>query len=260
MSDEPRITEADLADIAALADGSMPADRREDVRERIATSPELTAELARQTRATELVAHAQRQVSAPAGLRARVGAERTRRRPLVSPRRLGFATGGIAVAVAAVILALFVIPSGVTGGTLLAEAAATHARASERPAPPPRNAALLDLERFGVMFPNWTGEFEWTAVGARDDRVRGRDVATVTYRKGDATLGYSVISGDRVDAPGSARALIRDGVPLRVFRDGDRTIVVFDRGSRTCVVSGVGVPEDTLTKLAAWKGSGALRF
>lgn len=260
MSDQPKITETDRADIAALADGTMSAGRREQVRERIAASPELTAELERQTRATELIVQAQRQVGAPTTLRARVGAERTRGRPLRRPGRLGFATGGIAVALAAVVVAVLVIPSGVTGGTLLAEAAATHARAPEGPPPPPRNDALLDLERFGVTFPNWAGEFQWKAVGTRDDRVRDRGVGTVTYRKKDATVGYSVISGSRVDPPGSARAVTQDGVRLDVFREGDRTVVVFDRGDRTCVMSGVGVPEETLTKLAAWKGSGAIDF
>ena len=36
--------------------------------------------------------------------------------------------------------------------------------------------------------------------------------------------------------------------------------VTWLRDGHTCVLSGVGVPEDTLTKLAVWKGKGAVTF
>jgi hypothetical protein len=36
--------------------------------------------------------------------------------------------------------------------------------------------------------------------------------------------------------------------------------VTWLRGGHTCVLSGAGVDEDTLTKLAVWKGAGAVTF
>lgn len=260
MREVPTISDSDLADIAALADGSLPGERVDEVRARVAASAELTAELQRQRRATTLVAAAQRRTRAPAELRARVGAERMRRRPFIAGRRIGLATGGIAVAAVALVIALLVIPSGVTGERLLAEAAATHAKPVEGPAPQPLTPTLLDKEAFGVAFPDWRSEFQWEAVGVRADRVQGRDVITVSDRKDDATVGYSVISGDPVDVPESVRTVDRDGVPVHLFRDGDRTIAVFERGGRTCVMSAVGVPDETLVKLAAWQGDGTIPF
>lgn len=259
MRDETNITETDLADIAALADGSLAAGRRAAVEARVAASAELAAELDRQRRATSRIADAQRQVRAPAELRARIGAERVRRGRRGLSRRLGLATGG-ALAAAAAVVALIISTTGVSGTTILAEAAATHARPAAGPAPAARTAALLDRERFGVTFPNWEGEFEWDAQGTRDDRVRDRDVATVSYVKDGKTVGYSVISGDRIDPPDDARTETVDGVAVSVYRSSGRTVAVFDRNGRTCVMSAADVPEDTLVKLAAWAGDGAVAF
>jgi hypothetical protein len=259
MRDDTNISETDLADVAALADGSLAAGKRAAVEAKIAASPDLAEELDRQRRAVSRIADAQGQVRAPAELRARVGAERVRRGRRGLSRRLGLATGG-ALAAAAAVVALILSTTGVSGTTILAEAAATHSRPADGAPPPARTAALLDLERFGVTFPNWSGEFEWDAIGTRTDRVRDRDVATVSYVKDGASLGYSVVSGDQIAPPNDARTQTVNGVEVSVYRSADRTIAVFDRGDRTCVMSAVDVPEDTLVKLAAWAGDGAVAF
>jgi hypothetical protein len=259
MSDHPTPSETDLHDVAALADGSLDLSRREEVEARIAANPELTAELARQRRSIELVVQAQRTVQAPPALRQRVAAERARRRPLVSFGRWGLAAG--VAGIAAAVLALFlVLPSGISGDKLIAQATAAQTRPVERPAPQEASATLLAFERFGVTFPAYRTKFKWDAVGERADRAEGREIATVFYRKADAAIGYSVISGDTIDPPANSRALQQEGTTVNVLRDGERTVVVFTRQGRTCVVSGTGVAEADLIELAAWKGKGTVPF
>lgn len=262
MSDLHPPTEQDLQDVAALADGSIDPSRRAAVEARVQASEELTAELARQRSVLDLVVQAQRTVGAPASLRQAVGAERIRRRPLFAPRRLGLAAGGLAVVAAALVAALLVLPGGVSGDVLVAQATAAHSKPVERPAPQEQAGAptLLDFERFGVVFPAWRTEFEWDAVGERDDEAEGRQIATVLYRKAEKSIGYSVISGDRIEFPANARVVDQDGTTVRVRTDGDRVVVLFERQGRTCVMSGVGVPEATMVELAAWKGKGTVPF
>ncbi len=256
MPDTPKHHD-DSPELAALADGSLPADEAAALQARVDASPDLAAALARQRAAIGHVVAAQRHVVAPAGLRARVNEMRTQRG---RSRRLGFAGAGIAAVAAAAAAVFFLIPSGINGETVLAEAAATHARPASEPPPQNTTDALLAYERLGVTFPAWQKSFEWATTGARSDRVRGRDVYTVTYAKDGKTVGYSVISGDRITPPDAATTRTAEGSNVRVFRRDGRTIVVFDRQGRTCVLSGVGVDEDVLVKLAAWKGKGTVAF
>ena len=50
--------------------------------------------------------------------------------------------------------------------------------------------------------------------------------------------------------------MTRDGVDLQVFARDGRLAVTWLRAGHTCVLSSAGVDEDTLTKLAVWKGAG----
>lgn len=261
MADDPRHPDSpELPELAALADGTMDPGEAAAMRARIDESPELAEALERQRRAIARVAAAQRRVDAPADLRVRVDALRgSRRRPSRAPRRFAFA-GGLAVAAAAALVAFFLIPGGISGEAVLAKAAATHARPATDPPPRERSNTLLDYERLGVTFPTWQTTFAWRTEGARHDRVEGRDVYTVTYRKEGERVGYSVLSGDRIAPPDGAAEREGEGSTVRVFERNGRTIVVFDRRGRTCVLSGVGVPEDVLVKLATWKGNGTLPF
>jgi anti-sigma-K factor RskA len=100
----------ELAELAALADGSLLPERRAALEARVAASPELADRLAEQERAVALARSAVEGVEAPAGLRARIEArQRTRRRR--APARL-VAIGASAVAVVAAVVALVVISSG----------------------------------------------------------------------------------------------------------------------------------------------------
>jgi anti-sigma-K factor RskA len=103
----------DVAELAALADGSLEPERRSALEARVAASPELAARLAEQERALALFQSAADEVDAPAGLRRRVESQRHRRRTW-APARL-VAVGAAAVAVVAVAIGVAVITSGTSG-------------------------------------------------------------------------------------------------------------------------------------------------
>ena len=68
----------ELVELAALADGSIAAERRAVLEEQIIASPELAERLAEQQRALALTRNAAEQVAAPDSLRARVEGGRGR--------------------------------------------------------------------------------------------------------------------------------------------------------------------------------------
>lgn len=111
------------AELAALADGSVAPERRAALEARVAASPALADRLAEQERAVALVRGAADEVEAPAGLQARVEAQRTTR-TVRAPRRL--VLGGVAVAAAAAaVIAVAVSGSGSHGARFQASLAAT---------------------------------------------------------------------------------------------------------------------------------------
>src|SRR4051812_20441744 len=98
----PPPSERDLAELTALADGTAKGRTRRRIEQRVAASPELQAALERQRKAVSALA-VTREVFAPAGLRARVGAERRERAPAMRRQRFRLA-GGVAMAGAAAAL------------------------------------------------------------------------------------------------------------------------------------------------------------
>jgi len=101
-------------ELAALADGSLDPERRAELEAQIDASPILADRLAEQERAVGLLRGAGDEVEAPAGLRARLDAQRSAR-TVRTPRRL--ALGGVAAAAvaAAAIVAVVVVGSGSHG-------------------------------------------------------------------------------------------------------------------------------------------------
>src|SRR4051794_3907687 len=94
-------------ELAAFADGSLAPEHRAEVEARIEASPILADRLAEQERAVALLRGAGEEVEAPAGLRARLEAQRSAR-TVRSPRRV--ALGGVAAAaVAAAAVAVVVL-------------------------------------------------------------------------------------------------------------------------------------------------------
>jgi anti-sigma-K factor RskA len=112
----------EIAELAALADGSLPPDRRAALEARVAESSELADRLAEQQRAVALTRAAAAEVEAPQALRARVEALGQRRRPRATGLVL---IGAAAAAVAAVAIGSAVFASGTSGERFSAALAAT---------------------------------------------------------------------------------------------------------------------------------------
>jgi Anti-sigma-K factor rskA, C-terminal len=103
----------EIAELAALADGSLARERREALEDRVAASPELADRLAEQERAVALAQNAAAEVEAPAALRARIEARRRARRGWL-PRGVVLA-GAAAAVVLAVGIAVATLDSSSTG-------------------------------------------------------------------------------------------------------------------------------------------------
>jgi len=100
----------ELVELAALADGSIPEDRRAAIEEQVAALPELAVLLAEQERALALTRGAAEEVEAPASLRARL---RSQEKPARRARSTRFAVAGsLLAAAAAAAIAVVVLSSG----------------------------------------------------------------------------------------------------------------------------------------------------
>ena len=115
----------EIAELAALADGSLGPERRAALEAEVAASPELADRLAEQRLAVAFARGAAEQVEAPPDLRARIEAQRSRRR-VRTPRRLALAGAGAAAAlVLAFGVGVAVLGSNPSGQSFNAALAAT---------------------------------------------------------------------------------------------------------------------------------------
>jgi hypothetical protein len=246
----------DLAELSALADGTLDENRRVGVQARIAGSIELSELYQRERRVVDLVHHARTATRAPATLRARIDAERGRRRGL----RFRPAFGGALVAgLAALVLTLvLVLPAGTPGAPSVSQAAALALRGATLPAPAadPGDPPWTLGRRVGqVYFPDWASTLGWRAFGQRVDRLNGRLAITVYYESRGLRIAYAVLAAPALSQP-SAVVSHPDGIELRTLRLGGRLVVTWRRAGHTCVLSGAGVPARELQKLAAWAPAG----
>jgi hypothetical protein len=261
MESTPSLNERELADLAALADGSLAPERRAEVEARVESDPELAALVEEQRSAVDLVRTAAADARAPLALRERVEADRQRLAPRARRRRRGL-MGGLAAALAVAALALVLaLPGGTPGAPNVVQAAGLTALPPTTAAPE-RSAGskLLDTAVDGVAYPYWGDSFAWETTGARRDRLHGRDTATVFYGKNGKRIGYTIVSGPALKTPASARTTVLGGVTLRSFTHDGRTVVTWLRSGHTCVLAGTNVPLPVLLRLAAWKGKGGVPF
>src|SRR5258706_3990464 len=104
MAPEPDLTDGlsddELADLARLADGTLPADRRAEVEARVAASPQLSRIVERQAAAVETLRRAT-DTGAPARLRAEIDRRSGTGRAARRGRTTVAIRGAIAVTVAA---------------------------------------------------------------------------------------------------------------------------------------------------------------
>jgi len=221
-------------------------------------------ELAERGRA--LIAAAVAETMAPLALRERIEADRARaHRPEGAKRSRGLLgklvpAGGL---VAAAVVALVLVLGGSSAPSVLATASlATRGPVLPAPAEDEANGTLLNTSMQGVPFPYWGGSFKWEAVGARDDKIEDRPAKTVFYDNPKGVrAAYTILGGDKIDAPSAARKQISGGTTLWITQDKGRRIVTWSRGGHTCVLSAPrSVPEQKLLELASWKGQGSVPF
>ena len=115
----------EIAELAALADGSLEPERRDALEARVAASSELAHQLAEQQRAVALTRSAAEEVEAPAALRARVEAQRRSRRTRTPGRLVLAGAATTAALVAVVALAVSVLGSGTSAESFHAALAPT---------------------------------------------------------------------------------------------------------------------------------------
>ena len=247
-------TKTELAELSALADGTLDPARRPEVEARIAASPELTALYERERRVVEALHQARATERAPEQLRARIEAGRPAR-TVVARRRFVYA-GGLAGALAAVALALvLVLPGGTPGAPSVSDAAALATRGATQapPAPDPVSPEAMLHQNVGeVYFPNWGSSLGWHAVGARTDQLGGHEAVTVYYRWRDKQIAYTIVSAPALAHP-AAHSTWLHGTELRTQTQDGRLVVSWYRAGDTCVLSARGVTAAELQKLAAWK-------
>ncbi|HEY7257165.1 MAG TPA: hypothetical protein VH476_10845 [Solirubrobacterales bacterium] len=257
---EPDLSSEDMAELSALADGTLPAERRPAVEARVAASPELQELLERQRRAlaaTSLLADD----PVPDSLRG--GADRQSETRPARPRLGRRLAPGLALgtAVAAVVAVLLVSLTGGPAGPSVADAARFAELPPNGPAPPSAGGSRTELAIGveGVAFPDLLRSYGWRATGVRHGEVGGRDATAVFYAKGSRRIVYVIVSGSGLPKPSGGSRSTLGGVEYRLLSLEGRPAVTWRRGGHTCVLIGQASHAELL-RLAAWQGNGPLRY
>jgi hypothetical protein len=229
-----------------------------------ARRPQTEAELVDFVRAIDTPAPESLQRSVLALIAAKSDARKSTLARVFGGRSLRFAPAlaGVGVlAVVAVVLALALSTGGAGAGPSLHQTAALTLAAATQP--PPRESQLnrghLAVVVDGVAFPYWEEQLGWRSTGARADRLGGRGVTTVYY--GDRSgrhIGYAIVAGRPAPRVSGGTTAWREGIPYRVKRERGIAVVSWLRDGHLCVVSGRGVDQATLLRLASWHGAGAV--
>jgi anti-sigma factor RsiW len=256
----PELSTEEMAELSALADGTLPAERRAAVEARVSASPELQVLLERQRRA---VAATSLLADDPVPQSLRVGAGERRRAQSAGRRRGWLLAPGLAAsaALAAIAAVLVVTLTGGPAGPSVADAARFAALPPSNPAPArvegSRTKLAVGVE--GVTFPDFLRSYGWRATGVRQGKINGRDATAVFYAKGSRRVVYVIVAGSGLPQPTPAARSTRGGVEYRSLQIEGRPVVTWRRGGHTCVLIGQATPAELL-RLAAWKANGSLRY
>ncbi len=234
--------------VLALTEGSLAPSAREAAEAELLALPGGRATLERQMSVATLLRHGP---PAPPALRAHIEAQLQERRPKTRIRAVPRLAMSGALGLVALVALLVGLSIDGGGGPSVAEAS----ELAIRPATGPTQKQFE-----GVTFPDWTAEFGWRPIGARRDSIDGRDAETVFYTHEGHRIGYTVVSGDTLEVPETARRQTVNGVDVFVYKDGGRDVAVFERGGQTCILSGRVLRQSTLVGLAAWTGTGSVEL
>ncbi len=242
-------------DLARLADGTLEPGRRERIERSVAASGDLQERLREQRRAVATV-------RGLAGERSPL-ALRPRRRATAPGARRGsrFLGLGLTGALAALVWALAALGGGQAALTVAQAATIAVRPATATVSEPPDDAATLPHVRAaGLPFPYWEDAFGWHATGVRTDKVDGRELTTVFYRRRARRIAYTIVPGTSLPAVAGARTITRSGVVVDVTSDGERRVLTWLRRGHTCVLSGTGVPLDAMLELSVWRSHGEIPY
>jgi hypothetical protein len=199
-------------------------------------------------------------VHAPASLHERVDelvASRTeRRRAALGARTL--LGGATAMAVLAAVLAVALGGGSGSPTPIVDAASALTLGAATTPAPAESHtrSGQLMASVEGVAFPYWEESFGWRSTGTRVDRVDGRPVTTVFYSDAHGQrIGYAIAggrAGGKLELTSASVVRWRHGIPYRLLRMHGAGTVVWLRSGHLCILSGRGINENTLLRLASW--------
>jgi hypothetical protein len=248
-------------DLAAFADGSLPAARRAEIEEALAASPQLRAAVADQQQVLGAIDAASRE-RAPSSLRARVSLAQP------PPRRRGAhragALAGAALATCAVLIAVAIVTVG--GGAVaptVAQASVLVGRAPQQGVMEPvaDHETLPGVTAAGLTYPYWEDQFDYRATGVRHDGFSGRRVTTVFYSHGASRVAYEIVSGAPLRMGGKVLASTqRDGVRLWAMQSPHGLVVTWLRHGHTCILIGAHTGLPALLRLAAWHQGGRVPY
>ena len=255
-----RLTEQEMADLCALADGTLPDARRAAVEEWVASSPEVRALLERQRRsvaAARATASEEPSASLAASVATQASDARGGPKRSLMPR---LAFGGVAATAATAIVLVLVIGGG-TAEPSVADAAELAGLPATGPAPPrvEGRPSLLQAEVEGVGFPDFARRYGWRAAGVRHATIDGRDATVVYYRKSGREIAYVIVSGSGLPKPSDVSETVRRGVEYETLSSEGHPVVTWERLGHTCVLIGDAPPAELLT-LASWRAGGALNY
>jgi anti-sigma factor RsiW len=254
-------------DLARLADGTLAGPRRELLERMLARSPELQHRLDEQRRARGAVRASAARERAPVALRVdhrALGARGDRRRRM--PRRpglgsrLGLGLAGVAATLGVIVALAATGPAGPT--VALAATLATRPAVAPVADPPGDDAVTLPgLRAGGLPFPYWEDRFDWHATGTRTDRLDGRAMTTVFYRRGAQRIAYTIVAGKPLAPGATVRTAARGRTEVQTVPSASgRLVVTWLRRGHTCVLSGRNVPLRALVELASWRGHGRIPY
>jgi anti-sigma factor RsiW len=251
IPEEPQYSPAELADISALADGSLDPARRAAVQSRIDDDPKLHELFERERLAARILAQARTLDRASVELRARIERDRQARQRRRVHRPAFVAAAGVAIAAVAAVLVLVLGGGESPGAPSVSEAAQLALRGASLPAPAPNPSnpgTQLNQSVGAVHFPKYASSLGARAVGERLDVVSQRRAVTVYYAHGSRRIAYTIVGGPPLPPPSGQAA----APGFVAFRAGQRTVVTWRRGGHTCVLSASGVPLHELVRLASW--------
>jgi anti-sigma factor RsiW len=243
-----------LAELSALADGTLEPARRAEVRAWIDASDDLRRRFEEEKRAVVWLSAARERDRAPMALRERIEASRsaTARRSRGWRRSPIGVTASVAAIVAVAVVLALILPAGSPGAPSVAQAAALGALPPRLPAPEPQpnGPSRLRLAVGRLHFPNWRATIGWQAIGQRRDRLDDRSVLTVYYAKGGHTVAYSIVSGRPLP---QAAGTSTTGATyfFQSFGLHGRHVVTWREGGHTCLLSAAGLSQPVLAALIA---------